>query len=179
MGKIATYLVLVLLTIVTAFGLWLGHFVWPQKDYAAESLCTVEQINQTYAAIDAMNGWREAAIARVNSEAAVRPLQTFESAIARAVNMQVDMRFARRHTAAFSCGHAYVRFSIGRPITLLPQAVRRLEAGGMATEDAWAMAQCLSYRGYSPAYPSGYAEADIEGLRRLCRARASTNLRRD
>ena len=177
MGKTATYLLLVLLTIVTAFGLWLGHFVWPQKDYASEGLCTVEQIDRTSAAIDAMNGWRDATIARVNAEAGVRSLQTLESAIARSVNMQVDMRFARRHTAAFSCGHAYVRFSIGRPITLLPQAVDRLEAAGMATKDAWTTAQCLSYRRYSPAYSSGYAEADIEGLRTLCRMRALASLR--
>jgi len=177
MGKTLTYTALGVAVAVAAFGLWLGHFVWPQKDYAAEGLCTAEQIDRTYTAIEAMHGWRDATNIRVNTEAGVRPLQTLEGAIARSVNMQIDMRFARRQTAAFSCGHAYVQFSVGRPVTVLPQAVGRLKTAGMATEDAWTTAQCLSHRRYSPAYPSGYPEADIEGLRKLCQARAASNAR--
>ncbi len=178
MGKILTYAASGLAAVVVAFGLWLGHFVWPQKDYGAEGICTATEIDRTYAAIDAMHGWPDATAIRVNAEAGPRPLRTLESAIARSVNMQIDTRFARRHTAAFSCGHAYVRFSTGRPFIVLPQAVARLEAAGMAPDDAWTTAQCLSHRGYSAAFPAGYSESDMQGLRKLCQARAAGNARR-
>jgi hypothetical protein len=177
MSKIPAYAALGLAAIVVAFGLWLGHFVWPQKDYAAEGICTAEQIDRTYTAIEAMHGWHDATAMRVSAETAARPLRTVQSAIARSVNLQVDMRFARRHTAAFSCGHTYVRINAEKPFTVLPLAAARLRPLTGSPEESWKLAQCLAFRGYSPAFPDGTAPLNIALLRKTCEIRAASRAR--
>lgn len=166
-----------LTAMVLALGLWLGHYVWPQTDYAGQGTCSAAEIDKTYIAISDMHDWHGAAVMRVraDAEAHTSRMRTLESHVAEGVNLWVDKHFSKKHTAAFACNHTYLRPNGSAPVRRLPDIVVTLQQTQSESE-AWKLAQCLSNSGYSARFPEGYPVEDMEAIRQFCAARLARNI---
>ena len=145
---------LVIAGLCLCFGLWVWSLVWPVKDYAAEQICSASDIHQTYEALTAARGFQDATFVRLNREAWRRPhVLNLRSHLERAVNLQVDMTFGRRATAAFLCNHADLKLDETTALPHLPDVVAYI-ATKTGQQNAWSVATCMALAGANRSGPS-------------------------
>lgn len=164
---------------VIAFCLWLGNLTWRSPDYARAGTCSAHEIGMTRAAIDAMHMHHDAAIIRGHHENGLfnQGRRTLRNTAERGFAMMAFKAWDKENSAAFFCSHAYIRPAGERPFLSLPPAVDWLKPHTRDDGEAWRLATCLSYSGYSPKFPEGYT-TDVPALRTLCDRRASLRIKR-